>query len=350
MHLNLTKSKSVDIFFIEHRDPIFSLIVLFIIIFMIASLSYFWGVFSSKDEKKRIEKFIRKFENRSLSEEHKQMLLNPEIDARSLSILGGTFSKSGDFEKAISVFLIALAKTKNKAEKEFILNELGEVYFKAGFLKRSTDVFLQSLELSPRNPNALRYLTMIDEKLKNYKEALYALNSLEELGVEIRAQKAYIQATVVLNDKELSIEEKSEKILALSRDFELLKRMCMQLWLKNGKSLENFPEFAKLDDVIDIMYNQNLAVNLNDEEYRGLFYAKGVINEPSDIKGFELNVIKHLNDAEFNKATLNFNYVCKSCKNSFPMHFYRCPMCHELGSVKILPHITEKPDENSMPF
>ncbi|WXG59553.1 hypothetical protein VB002_10800 [Campylobacter concisus] len=53
---------------------------------------------------------------------------------------------------------------------------------------------------------------------------------------------------------------------------------------------------------------------------------------------------------KFDAAGLSFNYVCKNCKNSFPMHFYRCPVCHELGSVKILSNITEKPSEDSNTF
>ncbi|MEH1011247.1 hypothetical protein QM027_11795 [Campylobacter concisus] len=127
----------MDIFFIGHRDPIFSLIILFSIILMIAALSYAWGIFSSKDEKKRIEKFIKKFDSKDgISDEHKQMLKSPEVDIPSLSMLGQTFAKNGDFEKSIGVYLIALEKVKDKNEKEFILNELGEVYFKAGFLKK----------------------------------------------------------------------------------------------------------------------------------------------------------------------------------------------------------------------
>ena len=61
-------------------------------------------------------------------------------------------------------------------------------------------------------------------------------------------------------------------------------------------------------------------------------------------------IIKRIKDAKFDAAGLSFNYVCKNCKNSFPMHFYRCPVCHELGSVKILSHITEKASEDSNTF
>ena len=280
---------SVDIFFIGHRDPIFSLIILFSIILMIAALSYAWGIFSSKDEKKRIEKFIRKFDSKDgISSEHKQMLQSPEIDAQSLCMLGQTFAKNGDFEKSISVYLIALGKVRDKNEKEFILNELGEVYFKAGFLKKASEVFEKVLELSPRNVLALRFLTMIDEKLKNYKEALYALNSLEELGVNVKDQKAYIKAISTLDDRNLSFNEKVEILSRLSQNFELLRRMILALFIRHNENLENLKDFARFEDVIDLLYNLKTPINLSDPKYKSLFYAKGDIDEPYEIYGFEL--------------------------------------------------------------
>lgn len=342
---------SMDIFFIEHRDPIFGLVVLFAIILMVAILNYVWGVFRGKDEKRRLEKFIQKFEaSNALSKEHKDMLSKLDVDAQSLCMLGSTFAKNGDFEKAIAVYVIALEKVQNKHEKELVLTELGQAYFKAGFLQNSMEVFLKSVELSPRNAIALRHLTMIDEKLKRYDDALDTLVALSELGIDVSANEAYIKALKILDDKVLSPQEKVEQILEMKDGFRLLKRMCMQLYIRQGISLNNLNEFANLEDVIDLVYAQENAINLKDENYKALFKAKGVINEPCDINGFELNVLKSLNDAGFKGAGLSFNYVCKHCKNSFPMHFYRCPMCHELGSVKILPHITEVANENRMPF
>ena len=116
------------------------------------------------------------------------------------------------------------------------------------------------------------------------------------------------------------------------------------------KNLENLKDFAKFEDVLDLLYNLKTPINLSDPKYKSLFYAKGDIEGPCEIYGFELNAIKRLKDAKFDAAGLSFNYVCKNCKNSFPMHFYRCPVCHELGSVKILSHITEKPSEDSNTF
>ena len=126
--------------------------------------------------------------------------------------------------------------------------------------------------------------------------------------------------------------------------------MAMERLNLSGSALKDFADFPPLEDVLDLVYYQNSPVNLTDPEYKSLFFVKGMSDEDGAPLGFELEVLKKLKAANYDKAALSFNYVCKSCKNAFPMHFYRCPMCSELGSVQILPHITEKSDENSMPF
>lgn len=341
----------MEIFFIEFRDPIFGLVVLVSIVLMIAVLSYVWGVFRSKDEKSEIEKFIKKFDKtEGLSSEHKEMLVKFDVDSASLCFLANTFAKSGYFEKAINIYAIALNKVKTKVEKEQIFTDLGQVFFKAGFLERAKNVFLEALKLSPRNKTALKFLTMTYEKLKEYDDALNALDALLELGEDTRSQKAYVNIMQILIDKKIDAKTKIDQILELNEHFSLANRIALETWLQKGNELAEFKNFPPLKDVIDIIYRQNKVVNLKDGEYKSLFYAKGLIDEKCEIPSFELSVIANLKRSGFDRADLSFNYICKSCKNSFPMHFYRCPMCHELGSVEILPHITEKPDENSMPF
>ncbi|MDO5046760.1 hypothetical protein [Campylobacter sp.] len=341
----------MEIFFIEFRDPIFGLVVFVSLILMIAVLSYIWGVFRNKDEKQELEKFLKKFDKtEGLSSEHKEMLVKFDVDSASLCFLANTFAKSGYFEKAINIYSIALSKAKTKAEKEPIFTELGQVFFKAGFLQKAKNVFLDALKLSARNQTALKFLTMTYEKLKEYDEALNALDALEELGLEVRSQKAYINIMKILIAKDMSLELKTAEILSLQKEFPLAGRIALENWLQKGADIVNFPNFPPLNDVLDIIYRQERAVNLSDDEYKALFYAKGLGDKSSSELGFELEVMANLRQAGFKKADLSFNYVCKSCKNSLPLHFYRCPICHELSSVQILPHITQKADENSMPF
>ena len=316
--------------------------VLVAAVLVIAVFSYAWGVFKSKDEKAEIAGFLKKFgKSQGLSDENKQLLINSGADTATMCFLAGTFSKSGYFEKAISVYAVALQRAKNRAAKEQIFTDLGQTYFKAGFLERAKSVFLEALKISPRNQIALKSLTIIFEKLKDYEGALQALDALQELGSDVRAQTAYIKALQILADKSRDEAGKISEILALKDEFALVRRMAMERLNLNGSGLK---------DVLDLVYYQNSPVNLIDPEYKRLFFIKGMSDEDGAPLGFELEVLKKLKAANYDKAALSFNYVCKSCKNAFPMHFYRCPMCSELGSVQILPHITEKSDENSMPF
>ena len=345
------ESGILDIFFIEFRDPIFGLVVLVAAVLVIAVFSYAWGVFKSKDEKAEIAGFLKKFgKSQGLSDENKQLLINSGADTATMCFLAGTFSKSGYFEKAINVYAVALERAKNRAAKEQIFTDLGQTYFKAGFLERAKSVFLEALKISPRNQIALKSLTIIFEKLKDYEGALQALDALQELGSDVRAQTAYIKALQILADKSKDEAAKIGEILALKDEFALVRRMAMERLNLNGSGLKDFSDFPPLGDVLDLVYYQNSPVNLADPEYKSLFFIKGMSDEDGTPLGFELEVLKKLKAANYDKAALSFNYVCKSCKNAFPMHFYRCPMCSELGSVQILPHITEKPDENSMPF
>ena len=179
---------------------------------------------------------------------------------------------------------------------------------------------------------------------------MQTLDALQELGSDVRAQTAYIKALQILADKSKDEAAKISEILALKDEFALVRRMAMERLNFNGSGLKDFSNFPPLGDVLDLVYYQNTPVNLADPEYKSLFFIKGMSDKDGAPLGFELEVLKKLKAANYDKAALSFNYVCKSCKNAFPMHFYRCPMCSELGSVQILPHITEKSDENSMPF
>jgi len=342
----------LDIFFIDFRDPIFGLVVLVATVLVIAIFSYIWGVFKSNDEKNEISNFLKKFDKSGgLSENNKKILQSETVDTATLCFLAGAFSKSGYFEKAISIYLIALSKTNDKKQKEQIFTDLGQVYLKAGFIERAKNVFLEALKISARNQTALKFLTITCEKLKDYKTALESLDALMELGINVKSAVAYEKAMIILSQKDKSINQKVDEILELSVDFPALTRMCFEYFIKSGADLNEFKSFPPLNQVVDIMYYQNKALNLGDEAYKSLFFIKGLNAEDGNVSlGFEFDVLKNLNKTNFCNATISFKYVCKNCHNALPIHFYRCPVCNELGSGKIIPNITEASDENSMSF
>lgn len=337
-------------FFIEYRDPIFGLIVLIGIIFLIAFFSYVWGILGSKDDTKKIQNFVKKFENTpGLDEQHKKLLFDIDLDTHSFAALAQTFAKIGSFQKAITIYLVAIEKNNNKSEKIELLVELGKIYFKAGFLQKAKEVFLDTLKLGPRNKEALIYLVLIYESFKEFKDAMDVLDALEEQGLDVDKSRIYISINDIISQK-IPLEEKIERILEFNDKYEISKRICMEILLKNDKKLSTLQNFPNIDEVIDIIWHNDEIVNLQDSEYKAVYFAKGLIKEKIKSKFFEINAVGNLRQNGYTNADISFSYVCKNCKNSLPMHFYRCPICHSLDGENITMNIIKSSNENCETF
>lgn len=349
----------MDFFFVEYRDPMFGLLVLVALVLVVAVLHYAWRTLSSKSQKKGLEGFIKKFD---IADEHKDLLRASSLSLENLHFLAGIFTKSGEFEKAIQIYLIALEKIKDKGEQEAIFYDLAEVYFRAGFLQRSVEVLLNALNLRPRNEKALKLLKIVYLRLKRYDEVLQSLDALFELGCEVSKEREFINVIALKNgaqsgalgEKNLSIDDKRNQNLALksensvnlnSKDLnstsknsaqspksyennELVKRFL----LENGAEIH-----AEFELVIDLLYKGKRAIFLDDNAYFELFCAMKLAPKRQNyaFTNPKLKMLEILNDNDF-KARLSFSYVCTHCKNQMPLFFYHCPICYEFGGCKIL--------------
>ncbi|WP_086241406.1 tetratricopeptide repeat protein [Campylobacter devanensis] len=335
----------MDFFFIEYRDPIFGLIVLFSVLLLVAIFSYFWGVFSLKDQKNSIDKFVNKFQSQSnLDQKYQDMLIRLDIDSGSLNALAGIFARSGEFNKAIAIYLIALQKAITKSQKELIFLNLGKAYLKAGFMQRSIEVFLEAIKISPKNIDALSHLGLGFEKLRLHDKSLEVLDALQEQGVDVAQEIAYTKA-LKLKNSQMEFEQKVAKMAKFANDFKLVSRMILELFIINGKDVNLINIKPDLAHCLDILY-LNDAV-LDGDEYKELYSAKGLNN--AQISDFNLNLLKVARDNNLN-ATLSFSYICKECKGSYPLFFYRCNHCARLGSCAIIPNVIKESDENSISF
>ncbi|WP_086290703.1 tetratricopeptide repeat protein [Campylobacter devanensis] len=335
----------MDFFFIEYRDPIFGLIVLFSVLLLVAIFSYFWGVFSLKDQKNSIDKFVNKFQSQSnLDQKYQDMLIRLDIDSGSLNALAGIFARSGEFNKAIAIYLIALQKAITKSQKELIFLNLGKAYLKAGFMQRSIEVFLEAIKISPKNIDALSHLGLGFEKLRLHDKSLEVLDVLQEQGVDVAQEIAYTKA-LKLKNSQMEFEEKVAKMAKFANDFKLVSRMILELFIINGKDVNLINIKPDLAHCLDILYLNDGV--LDDDEYKELYGAKGLNN--AQISDFNLNLLKVARDNNLN-ATLSFNYICKECKGSYPLFFYRCNHCARLGSCAIIPNVIKESDENSISF
>ncbi|MDA3047857.1 tetratricopeptide repeat protein [Campylobacter sp. JMF_08 NE1] len=341
----------MDNFFLDDRDPIFGLIVLISIILLVSVLSYVWGIFHKKNERTNLENFIKKFDTLdALSDAHRELLSSPQIDQPTLGVLANSFVKSGDYERAIEIYLIALNKTTNGAQREFVLTNLGIVYFKAGFMGRAEEVFLEALRLRPRNQTALNHLTVIYERLRRFDEALHVLDALQEQGVDVWQGAQYIRAQIIANDANTPFSEKIRQILALN--FKGAKRFCIELFIKNKEPFGEFSEFPNLSEVIDLIYPLKTAVNLGDSDYNALFYALGRSEKKPEkpSQNFEINALVAMKEAGFAGASLAFSYSCAKCKSQVGIFSHRCPVCYEMASVGVGAKISEANNEISQTF
>ncbi len=343
-------------FFIEYRDPMFGIIILFAVIFVISFANYWWGVFKSKEEKDSIEKFVKKFEIVSDEKEYKKLLQDSNIPIESLALLADAYGKSGDYEKAINIYLVALKRVKGRDKKQYILSNLGKTYFKAGFLSRSSEVFLESLRLHPRNEESLKYLTVVYEKLKEYDKAAEVLDALEELGAVVRKQKLYLQVLQLIEDGKLTNQKKQNRLEDISAKERFLQRKYFEFMQQNRleipkEKLEKL-YFKNLTDLLWFCDEKWLDLSTVQSPIpRQISMAKGVLEYEKIEDGiFAFNVLGALRQVNSVKANLNFHYMCKECKNVYPLYFYRCPNCLAIGSVRIQSSIVKANDEENIPF
>ena len=333
---------------LEYRDPLFGVIVLFTLIFIISFLTYSYSMYKEKEARREYRKLFKRFELGKLKEDdyvHLYKTYNLPFD--SVILLASTFLHKGNYTKAISVYLRLLEHVTDNVKKEELLELLGSTYFKGGFLQRSKDIFLKILKFSPRNKQALTYLLLTYEKLKEYEKAFEVTESLEELRVNISREKLYINSMKIINDPINSFDKKCNQLIELFKENEIIQRVVVQYLLQFNKT--TFWENIKLFDTsmaMDLLWYLSFedidfdAVS-EDKLLSELYTAKGYISEVEQSDIFELNILIMLQKDKNNKqADLNFEFICTKCKNIFPIYENRCPHCHSILSFQIQPEIT----------
>lgn len=282
----------MDFFFVEYRDPMFGLLVLVALVLVVAVLHYAWRTLSSKSQKKGLEGFIKKFD---IADEHKDLLRASSLSLENLHFLAGIFTKSGEFEKAIQIYLIALEKIKDKGEQEAIFYDLAEVYFRAGFLQRSVEVLLNALNLRPRNEKALKLLKIVYLRLKRYGEVLQSLDALFELGCEVSKEREFINVIALKNgaqsgalgEKNLSVDDKRSQNLALNAQNSALKSENSAILNSSDLNSKNANSKAKnLKNLNSNLENSNSTSNLNSKDLNSA--TKNSAQSPKNYENNEL--------------------------------------------------------------
>ena len=328
----------MDMFYIGFRDPLFSIIIFFTIIFVITFFSYWWSRYRRKEDNSHLDKFLQQFRTLPTKNELKILISSGELSRKSWMLLAASYSKNGDYEKSIEIYneILAVTSKEDLYETMFLL---GKTYFKAGFLERSHQMFLEILKYNPRTPQALHYLLLVYEYMRDYKAAIDVLEPLDELNEDILLDKAYLSALALLNDNTISEDEKAQQLLNLYQKSGKLAFMTFEYLFRVNPSLawENF----NLDDaelLTEVLWRMdskdlNLDIIAKSRYLKELYSARGDVNLSDGSSIFELDVLIGLEGRA--NATLSFEYVCKKCKGSYPFAFNRCTTCHAIDSAMV---------------
>ncbi|MEN8146522.1 MAG: hypothetical protein ABFR02_02755 [Campylobacterota bacterium] len=325
--------------FIEFRDPLFGVIIFFSLIFVITLFSYWWGRFKRKEDTNHLNSFMNVFNSMPTEKELKALMTSEAISDKSALVMAQTYYQNGDYEKCIEIYLIMLEMQKNPNDKKETLYLLGKTYFKAGFLERSQEIFLQILKQFPRTPKALRYLLIIYEKMHQFDKALEVLEPLDELGIDNTKDRVYLRCVSIIRSAQYGADEKAQLLLELYKEHHLLSYLIFEYLFRFTPELawKNL-DLGEAERIVDILWNAreaeaNLDIIASNSYLRELFSAKGTELFVQNSGIFEFDVLIKLNIADQSGATLQFDYLCGECKQIYPFSFHRCPNCHSIDSV-----------------
>jgi tetratricopeptide (TPR) repeat protein len=339
----------MELLSLDYRDPLYGVIILFITIFIVSLSSYWWGLFKEKEEESSIKKFVKKFDQYDSFDDYKEIIQKKELPIESAILMALTYEKSGEFEKAIDIYLALLKTALGPKKRKDILTLLGKCYYKAGFLKKSREILLTSLKLYPRNEEALTYLSVIYEILREYDKAIETLDVLESFGSDVEQKRLYFKTLSIIYDKSLKEDKKIERLQRLGLQNGIVQRKLFEFLQHTTHNLDSKligeMDFRKLIDLLWVTSVKRFDRDFlyKDSFLKEVYTAKGDIFEAKGSDIFELDVLIKLNNTTDSKnADLSFSYICNNCKEVFPLYFYRCPKCQQIDTNEIEINLIEK--------
>jgi len=308
---------------LNYRDPLFSIIAFLLLILIILLVINFFASLKEKKKKKNLEEFIEKFD--FLNDKEIESIFSDDISINALMLLAIAFEKEGNYEKSLNIYKVLLQNVNSK-EKFTILQNMAEVYFKAGFLQKAKEALYEILKAYPRDIKALKLLFIVDDKLKDFDEMENIIEILDELEINTTKEKAYLYF------QKAKLENNKNEIKFLYEKYPILKRNFVSYFLGIDNSLI-FQYIDEIDiyEMLDLFWNIDY-LPLNNEALKHIQAAKKELTFEKKSPVFEIEVLKNLPK---NLADLEFEYICTNCKHITPIYEDRCPHCKELFTLKL---------------
>lgn len=333
-----------------YTDPLFSILIIVVLTLIVAVSSYLLGNFKEEQKRKSLKRFLNRFNTKECTLEIEEMPFEKTL-IKPLTLLMYAFKNQGEYQKAINLNLYLIDNIPKFIDKEHILEQLGQTYLKAGFLKRAESIFLQILHKHARNKEALYHLSIVYELLQEYDKALETIQPLKILGENTETLEAHLKLDQLLSHKRLSNPEKIEALKTLLKNKHYAyRRIIKALFSLDLNAAWESIEKEKIGSILDILWflpssNLNLDIILTDETLSAIYLAKGVL-EPTNVTPksniFAIDTIVSAKIGGNSKVDLNFTFGCGKCKQHFPISFTRCPNCYTIDAIQIKETIAKK--------
>ncbi|MGB5506452.1 MAG: hypothetical protein WBM70_07190 [Sulfurovum sp.] len=324
-----------------YNDPLFSIMLIVVISLIIALVTYGWGLHKQQREEGNLLKFLEKFDTSECALETTEMPFEPHM-LKPLALLAKAFENTGEYHKAISIYLFLIKNISHDSGKMELMERLGKTYLHAGFLERSKSIYTEILRKKPRNIAVLYELGIVYETMQKYDKAREIIGPLNILGEETKSFETFLNFSELLTNKTMPITDKVAMLMKLLKEdpslYRPIVKALLQLDTKSAWEIIDPERIKELLDVLWFLPNSQLDLDIitSNKKLQTLYYAKGYLQEPIIQSGiFSLDMLATAKQNGFEEGDLLFSYLCQKCKQSFPVSFKRCPNCMAINSVKV---------------
>jgi tetratricopeptide (TPR) repeat protein len=232
------------------RDPLFQLILFVIIILLTVLITIAFGRIREYLKEKELKNFLKDFEYLEIE--------NIKLDDSSIEalfLLAKAYSKEGEYEKALKIYLWINRNIKSTK----ILKEIANLYFKAGFLEKAKNIAYQVLKIKPRDKEMLKILLIVDEKLGNFKEMIDIIEIFEELGIDLLKEKANALLKYIQNGKTCNVEfcKGFDTIEDIYKEYPFIIREYLEYLFKTNPQKAYKLINEDYHKYIDLFFNRN---------------------------------------------------------------------------------------------
>jgi len=324
-----------------YDDPLFSILLIIVMSLIIALVTYGWGVYRQQKEEGNLLKFLEKFDSSECALNTSEMEFESNM-LKPLTLLAKAFENAGEYHKAINIYLYLIKNLEHDGGQIELMERLGSTYLHAGFLERSKSIYTEILRKKPRNTQVLYGLGIVYEIMQKYDKAKEVLGPLKMLGEETESLEKFLDFSELLVNKSLSTEDKISQIkIILEEEPSLYREIVKALLQLDTRSAWEIIDPERIKELLDILWflpNSQLDLDIiaSNEQLKTIYYVKGYLQKPSTHSGiFNVDMLATAKQSGFEDGDLIFSYLCKKCKQSFPVSFKRCPNCMAINSVKV---------------